>query len=331
MIPLVHWADAQMKAIARITGSPAIAALSGARILGMRAANRAQTCRFHKARDGYVALNLARPDDMSLLPALFGNAHFRLTDLPTYMARSNTLDIVARGRELGLAIAHLDEKPVGPPCEMMTEGIPAAPMSCPLRVIDLSSLWAGPLTGHLLGCAGSEVIKVESSNRPDAMRHGDPLVFSRLNDGKSLMALDLRTESGRCTLEKAIRCADVVIEAARPRALQQLGVDANLLVCEVPGLVWITITGHGIASEAANWIGYGDDTGVAGGLSAAYFAASGKISIVGDAIGDPLTGIYAARMALEQRNLGNGARLALSMSAVVAKALAETEAPFASC
>jgi crotonobetainyl-CoA:carnitine CoA-transferase CaiB-like acyl-CoA transferase len=91
----------------------------------------------------------------------------------------------------------------------------------------------------------------------------------------------------------------------------------------VPGLVWITITAHGIAGDAANWIGFGDDCGVAGGLSAALRDATGEIGIVGDAIGDPLTGIYAARMALEQRRRGTGARLVVSMSGVAALALTE--------
>lgn len=331
-MPLAQWTDAQIKTIAALTGSTKIAALSGAAILGMRATRRRpDSCRFYEASDGHVALNLARSDDTSLLPALFGDADFRIGDIAAHMAQANAVDVVARGRALGLAIAHLEEQPVSPACVVTAEGLAAPPKSRRPVVIDLSALWAGPLAGHLLMLAESDVIKVESGNRPDAMRTGDAALFARLNGGKERIALDLRAPEGRDALIALIRHADFVIEAARPRALLQLGIDADQLVREVPGLVWVTITGHGVSGEAANWIGFGDDCGVAGGLSAAKHRATGEIGFVGDAIADPLTGLYAARMALKQRERGFGARMVLSMSAVAAKALAETETPISSC
>ena len=51
---------------------------------------------------------------------------------------------------------------------------------------------------------------------------------------------------------------------------------ATFAVGTTPGLVWITITAHGVQGEAANWIGFGDDCGVAAGLSAALHAATGR-------------------------------------------------------
>ena len=121
-----------------------------------------------------------------------------------------------------------------------------------------------------------------------------------------------------------------MIEAARPRALRQLGIDADALVRATPGLVWMSITGHGVGrgvaaddvAEAAQWIGFGDDTAVAGGLSAAMREASDTIGFVGDAIGDPLSGIFAARAMAERLASGVGGRMILSMSGVVAEALA---------
>jgi crotonobetainyl-CoA:carnitine CoA-transferase CaiB-like acyl-CoA transferase len=325
---LASWADAQITAIAAMTKSSAIAALSGAELLGIRGQRGNASCRFYKAKDGHVALNLARPDDVALLPALFGETDFEIDDA---MAKESAADLVARGRTLGLAIAHLDERPVSPACMTMSQGLAATKTPDRLTVFDLSALWAGPLAAHLLSLSGATVIKAESTGRPDAMRLGDPELFERLNDRKVQRAFDLHTSAGRDAVIALIHDADIVIEAARPRALLQLGIDAHALVAEIPGLVWVTITGHGIVGDAANWIGFGDDTGVAGGLSAAQYRATGKIGLVGDAIGDPLTGIYAARMALEQRACGVGTRLALSMSGVVAKALSETDAPFAPC
>ncbi|RJF91598.1 CoA transferase [Sphingomonas cavernae] len=321
--------------MATLTGSQEIAALSGATLLGERAAlndfvvpgrvSAGGGCRLLDTRDGHVALSLARPEDRALLPALFGDATTSPNDdeeLALRLSREYAAEIVKRGRELGLAIANLDEQPVGPACRMSDDGPAATPSPRQPLVIDLSALWAGPLAAHLLGLAGAEVVKIESSNRQDTMRQGDPALFARLNQHKANVAIDLREQDQRDALIALIRRADIVIEAARPRALLQLGIDANQLVREVPGLVWVTITGHGIAGDAVNWTGFGDDCSVAGGLSAALLAASGTVGFAGDACADPLTGIYAARRALEQRKRGTGARLVVSMSGVVAQALA---------
>jgi crotonobetainyl-CoA:carnitine CoA-transferase CaiB-like acyl-CoA transferase len=207
---------------------------------------------------------------------------------------------------------------------MMAEGPPATRTRCAPRVLDLSALWAGPLASHLLWLAGAEVIKVESRTRPDAMRKGDGQLFALLNQGKASVVLDFATIEGRNALHSLIAQADIVIEAARPRALAQLGIDADAIVRTTPGLVWLTITGHGAMGEAANWIGFGDDCGVAGGLSAALRAATGRPGFVGDAIGDPLTGIRAAGTAWANWASGKGGRFGLSMRGVVGEALAET-------
>jgi hypothetical protein len=107
--------------------------------------------------------------------------------------------------------------------------------------------------------------------------------------------------------------------------LKQLGIDAAHLVSTTPGLVWITITGHGAADDAANWVGFGDDCGVAGGLSAALREATGDTGFVGDAIADPLTGIFAALTAWERWSAGHGGRYALAMSHVAAHCLAHEQ------
>jgi len=174
----------------------------------------------------------------------------------------------------------------------------------------------------MLGMAGANVVKVESLSRRDAMREGDPALFARLNDGKASVALDLRAPEGRAALIDLIRRARVVIEAARPRALAQLGIDADALVREVPGLAWITVTGHGTRGDAGNWIGLGDDCGVAGGLSSALLRATGTLGFVGDAIADPLTGIFAAPPAATMLARGAGGRVIVAMSGVVRAALA---------
>lgn len=339
IIPLSDWADAQLAELAAYHPAVDLEALSGRGLVTMRARfNRfavpGQTsagggCRFYQTRDGWLALNLARPDDVALLPALVGHDVPELavpTVLAGQLAEGTTAALLAQGRSLGLAIAALDEIPASPALVLAAPGQATRPRSAPPVVIDLSALWAGPLAAQLLRRSGARVIKVESRSRPDAMRDGDPVLFAFLNEGKETAVLDLREAGGRDALLAMIRKADVVIEAARPRALAQLGINAAALVQATPGLAWVTITGHGITGEAAGWTGFGDDAAVAGGLSRALFDATGAIGFVGDAIADPLTGILAAQTAAGMLREGRGGRVILSMSGVVAMALRQSRA-----
>lgn len=339
-IPLARWAGRQLLQLAEETGSKRIAALLGETLLGERAVLNDFTipgrqsagggCRLYETRDGWIALNLARSDDRDLLPALFRDASLDPRDdagITSAFSLRPSANLLTQGRELGLAIASTDEEPASPPVALLAEGqeVLRCPENRPL-VVDLSALWAGPLAGHLLSLAGGEVVKVESRTRPDAMRQGDPALFALLNQGKASALVDIGTKEGRVALIGLLRRADIVIEAARPRALQQLGIDAREILDSQPGLVWLSITAHGASGVAADWVGFGDDCGVAGELSSALGQAAGATGFVGDAIADPLTGIIAAREAWRHWRAGKSSRIGLSMSSIVASALAEEQA-----
>ncbi len=340
-IPLARWADRQLRQMAEETDSPRIAALSGAVLLSERAGNNSFTIpgrvssgaggsRLLPARDGWFVLTITRPEDRDLLPALFHDALLDPQDdtaIAGAVAEWKCTQLLARGRELGLAVAMADEVPASDPVSVLVRGeqrIRAA-NAVPL-VVDFSGIWAGPLTGNLLWLAGAKVVKVESRTRPDAMREGDPNLFGLLNQGKASVTVDFSIEDEKSALISLIRRADIVIEAARPRALRQLGIDANALVHEVPGLVWLTITGHGANGKAADWIGIGHDCGVAGGLSRALADATGEIGYVGDAIADPLTGITAALSGWRTFRRGEACRIGFAMSAITRLALEQERA-----
>lgn len=327
-IPLARWAQGRLDALAGLSGAafPDAASLLGERaaIHRFRASERVSChggCRFYRAQDGWVALNLSRREDRELLPALFGANG--AVDPEVGFAEMTEQKAVARGRLLGMAIAGLSERAASPAMRILAEGGARLAALRP-KVLDLSALWAGPLASRLLRIAGADVIRVESAGREDPLEASDPAQFALLAEGKRKIRVDLRSEAGRGELLALIDRSDMVIEAARPRALRQMGIDADRLVAESSGLIWVTITGHGIDGDAAEWVGFGDDTGVAGGLTRALCDASGLIGFVGDAIGDPLTGIYAAETALRHFRKGAGARLVLSMSGIVAQAVAET-------
>ncbi len=166
-------------------------------------------------------------------------------------------------------------------------------------------------------------MKVESFTRPDLIRRDDPTTFDLINQGKASIAVDFDDDAQKAELIGIIRRADFVIESSRPRALKHLGIDAEALVRETPGLVWLSVTGHGATGDAANWVGIGNDCGVAAGLSRALADAHGEIGYVGDALPDPLTGITAALEGWCAFKSGHARRIGFSMSAIAARALAE--------
>lgn len=337
-IPLAGIADAWVRRLAQLSAAPALREFDGFTLLGERAriggyrvpgrVAASRSCELFDSADDVIALSLSRASDRELLPALFERGDFDANDdslIAKLIAQSRAETLVERGRLLGLAISAM-RTPASQtiePSVRLHAGLPATHDSGrPPRVVDLSALWAGPLCGHLLWLAGAEVIKVESRRRPDGMRSGSPEFFSLINQGKASVVLDFNDAAQLQALRDLLSSADIVIEAARPRALRQLGIEAERIVAEVPGLSWISITGHGATGEAANWIGFGDDCGVAAGLSAELEAASGAIGFVGDAIADPLTGIYSALLAFESWRSRAGGHHALAMSQVVAHALA---------
>lgn len=341
-IPLARWADRQLAELARLTGSARIAALDGTTLLGERGSNGNYAIngrvsagiggsRLYETRDGgWFALTLIRAEDRELLPALFLDAEIDVADdaaIERAVARHDSAELVSRGREMGLPVASADETPASPSVEVMTRG-PARERPAGHRplVIDMSAIWAGPLTGHLLWLAGAEVVKVESLTRPDLIRRDDPATFDLINQGKASVVVDFHSDTEKARLVALIRRADFVIESSRPRALRHLGIDAAALVRDTPGLVWLSVTGHGANGEAANWAGIGNDCGVAAGLSRALADAAGEIGYVGDAIADPLTGITGAIEAWRTYLTGEACRIGLAMSAITARALAEERA-----
>jgi hypothetical protein len=352
-IPLASIAQQALTRLAAASGAEALRALDGATLLGERAmraglripgrASAGGGCHLFDARGDTIALNLARSGDRDMLPALFENDRLDGNDdaaIGACVGQTDAHALVMRGRSMGLAIAAEHERrpalvlaPLfernGPAtlwAELATGPRAAAPASAAAvrtapRVVDLSALWAGPLAAHLLWLAGAEVVKVESRSRPDAMRSAAGDFYALINQGKATVAVDLADEGERRALLSLIASSDIVIEASRPRALKQLGIDADRIVRDTPGLVWISITAHGATGEAAGWVGFGDDCGVSGGLSAALRNATGRTGFVGDALADPLTGVFASLAAWEAWTSGRGARLELAMSHVVARCL----------
>ena len=203
------------------------------------------------------------------------------------------------------------DDPDGPLPGRWTDLGPAArpPRPAPL-VVDLSSLWAGPVCARILRDRGATVVKVESTERPDGARRGPPAFFDRLHRGQRAVALAFSSVEGRQDLRDLLTAADVVIEASRPRALAQLGAGPTDLGADGPGL-WISITGHGRSGPAGDRVGFGDDAAAAGGLVG--WTARGPV-FGGDALADPLTGLAAAAAWADAARRGGGRRLLVDLA-----------------
>jgi hypothetical protein len=321
--------------------------LDGAALLGERAAlaglrrhgerSPGEACRLLSTREGWLALSLARPDDVALVPALIGCECTRdaWSEVSAWARQLPAADAAARGQLLGLPAAALpsqqqnEQARVRPardsaPWTLSPGSARRDPAGRPL-VVDLSALWAGPLCGHLLSLAGARVVKVESPHRPDGARRGSAAFFALLHAGQESVALDLRTTSGRDSLQRLLRSADVVIESSRPRALAQLGILAEEVVADVDGIVWVSITAYGRRGPWRNRVGFGDDAAVAGGLVADD--SDGPV-FAGDAIADPLAGLHAAVAALACVVGGHGALIDVAMRDC-ARAAAQIPSPAA--
>lgn len=281
----------------------AAATLPDARVLGERAAvaglrRRGRTSvggatRLLTAADGTVALTLARAEDVAVLPAML-EQHLPHGDPWAAVARwvrdVPAAHAVSRAQLLGLPagalpVRDLPGRDVGSPfvVERGFAAGPAGPRLTHPLVVDLSSLWAGPLCSSLLRQLGCEVVKVESPARPDGARRGPRQLFDLLHGGAHSVVLELQTATGRSALRDLVDRADLVLTSSRPRALEQLGIGGLH-----PSARFLSITAYRAGGPWADRVGFGDDTAVAGAL-VAHDAAGGPV-LCADAVADPLTG-----------------------------------------
>ncbi|MFM8303279.1 MAG: CoA transferase [Actinomycetota bacterium] len=282
------------------------------------------SCHLVRAADGWFAMNLARAEDQGAVAAWMAQEWDGPVwdGVETASATMAVTDAVDRAQLLGIpaAVAIAPDEFIGPTVvvgrdrEASGAGTDARPL-----VVDLSSLWAGPLCARLIGGSlSARVVKVEHVARPDGARAGPPAFWRSLNAHKEERHVDFSTETGRAELVDLLHRARVIVSAARPRALAHLGLDPVAYAAR--GAVWVSITGYGWTGLCADWVAFGDDAAVAGGAAVAAGGADAPV-FVGDAVADPLAGLAAAVVATRLVRSGRAGVVDVAMAGVVNRAL----------
>ena len=170
-----------------------------------------------------------------------------------------------------------------------------------MRVVDFTSMIAGPYCTRLLADCGAEVLKVEEPHgdhmrsRPP-LRDGHSTYFGHLNAGKKSVALDLKSEEGRNSAQRLIATTDVVVENFRPGVMKRLGLDYTALSASKPDLVYCSISGFGQTGPRAEQPAYAPVIHAASGFDHTQFTyqdGQEKPAKTGIFVADVLAAVYA--------------------------------------
>ncbi len=167
------------------------------------------------------------------------------------------------------------------------------------RVLELSSVIAGPFCGRLFADFGAEVIKVEPKEG-DGVRsvgkryQGKSLNATSILRNKSLVAIDLRTREGQDIIRRIVPKCDVVIENFRPGALEKWGLGYDALSRMNPGLIMVRISGYGQSGPYSQRPGFGVIAEAMSGLRHITGDPDRPPARVGVQLTDYITGLYAA-------------------------------------
>ena len=187
-----------------------------------------------------------------------------------------------------------------------------------VRVLDCSTILAGPLCCRILGDYGADVIKVEHPRYGDGMRghgaakDGVPLWWKEISRNKRTLALDLAKPDGAAVLKRLARTADVIVENFRPGTFEKWGLGPDVLLGAHPRLVMLRMTGFGQTGPYAHRAGFGTLAEAMSGFAAMTGAADGPPTLPSFGLADSIAGIAASTavmMGLRVRDRGDGGQV----------------------
>ena len=173
-----------------------------------------------------------------------------------------------------------------------------------IRVVDCSTVLAGPYCTMLLADLGADVVKIEPPEGDATRGWGPPWVgdaaagtrtaayYLAVNRNKRSIRLDLRTDPGREILRRLLTRGDVLVENYRAGGFERLGFPEALLMTLNPSLVHLAIGGYGISGPDAAKPGYDFIVQAAGGLMSITGEAGGPPLKIGVAMSDVVAGLF---------------------------------------
>ena len=190
-----------------------------------------------------------------------------------------------------------------------------------LRVLDLSTVVAGPKCAAYLADFGAEVIKVERPDGGDSLRNmawrdprdGGGLWWKVINRNKRTIALDLKNDDDRNVLLGLAKDAHVVVENFRPGTLERLGIGADVLLGLNPQLVITRVTGFGQTGPYRDRVGFATVAEAMSGLSALSGEPDGQPLLPPIALTDEVTGLAAALATMVALHSGVGQVIDVSL------------------
>lgn len=192
-----------------------------------------------------------------------------------------------------------------------------------IRVIDLTTSYAGPTASMYLADLGADVIKVEKPSGDDARFWGPPFVnghsawYASANRRKRSIGIHLSTTGGREILHRLVETADVFMHNMNPGKLERLGLDATTIRRANARLIYCAISGFGADGPAHAQAGYDLAAQARSGLMSVTGAAGGPGQRVSTALSDIVTGMCAAlaisAAAVRQQATGQGEIIDVSL------------------
>jgi crotonobetainyl-CoA:carnitine CoA-transferase CaiB-like acyl-CoA transferase len=170
-----------------------------------------------------------------------------------------------------------------------------------IRVIDLSSLMAGPYCSMLLADMGAEVIKVEHPKEGDPVRRlgppftkGESCLFLSLNRNKKGITLDLSQADGQETLYRLVEKSDVLLENFIPKMAERMGVSYEKIAKAKPDIVYCCLSAFGENGELKNKPGTDPIFQGMGGIMTINGSPDDPPIRLGFPVADIAAGVFAA-------------------------------------
>ena len=182
-----------------------------------------------------------------------------------------------------------------------------------VRVLDLSRMVAGGMTGMLLADFGADVVKVEQPGTGDPLRQwttdGQPLWWQVYGRNKRYITLNLKEARGRDLLQRLVPRYDVVVESFVPGALERMGLGWDVLSGWNSRLILARISGWGQTGPSSERPGFGTLVEAASGFAAMNGEPDGSPIVPSFPLADMTSALYtvnAIMFALYHRDVHGG-------------------------